>query len=307
MGAAYGAGVWPEQLGSFALSAQSETPIAARDRALFAEHGLAAAERARYVRADGRTMVVDLYRFAEAEPAAAAYLWLRPAEGVEISLSSFDRPVSLGDGLTVALWRNYVLGMRGAAMKRDELTAFWSSLPRVVGQEVSYAREHGTTVRNSGRRLVGPVSLDRFLPRVPPSVAAFRLGTTGEVTSYETTAGRMRLAVFHYPAEAMALMQEGAFRKLPGATVLRRDAAIGVIFDAVNREEAEALLAREVGDEAGPAGAVTFDPYWVCGEFGVEGGMALVVWGWLLGAVVGFVRSGLRGADVRLSIVCGGS
>ena len=34
-------------------------------------------------------------------------------------------------------------------------------------------------IPNSERYILGPVSLDRFEPRIPPSVAAFHLGSRG--------------------------------------------------------------------------------------------------------------------------------
>jgi len=114
-----------------------------------------------------------------------------------------------------------------------------SSLPVLPG----YLPARGLAA-NSERYVLGPASLARFEPRIPPSVAAFHFSAEAQLGTFDSPAGQMRLAIFSYPTQHIARERVEAFEALPGALVKRSGPLIAVILGPPNADAAERLLAQ---------------------------------------------------------------
>lgn len=114
-----------------------------------------------------------------------------------------------------------------------------ASLPALPG----FVPEEGR-VANSERYIVGPVSLERFAPRVSPSIAGFHYGTEGQVANFRDPAGEVRLVVFSYPNHQIAQKQIAAFEALQGVTSSRKGPLIAVVTQTPNADAAERILSR---------------------------------------------------------------
>ncbi|MGE5489010.1 MAG: hypothetical protein ACM3ZB_14440 [bacterium] len=225
--------IWPEYLGEW--KRVSAEPVEVTDEVYLDDYGLQAAERAEYTIGELR-MTTTGYRFRDAIAGYAAYLDLRPADAVT---SDFDDiAVKSGESVFV-LFGNYVFRFDGglpAYTVYEELLAYVPKLDLTTISQLKDALPEGH-VANSERYIMGPLSLTRFFPRVPPSVAAFRLGAHAMVARY----GNEELAVFSYPTKAPASAQCAQFEKLPGASVRCEGPYVAVVFDA--GEDAKQALA----------------------------------------------------------------
>src|SRR6202030_2442912 len=109
--------------------------------------------------------------------------------------------VTTSDGRIFA-FGNYVFQFTGAVPPASDLEAIYAQLPRLeqspLPSLIGYLPQAGL-IPNSERYVLGPVSLDRFEPRIPPSVAAFHLGTEGQIAKYKSPKGPLSLAIFYYP------------------------------------------------------------------------------------------------------------
>jgi len=91
---------------------------------------------------------------------------------------------------------------------------------------------------------VGPVSLDKFAPGIPPSTAAFRFSAEAAVASYGVGDGKTTIVVFSYPTPEMARDRYLAFGQVPGVLVKRSGPLVALTVGAQNPDTAEKLLAQ---------------------------------------------------------------
>jgi hypothetical protein len=99
-------------------------------------------------------------------------------------------------------------------------------------------------VPNSERYIVGPVSLSRFDPGIPPSVAAFHLGSEAQLGQYRTAKGLLTLAIFNYPTPGLARNQYEEFQKTPGVVARRIGDLVAVMVSPPDPDAAERVLAQ---------------------------------------------------------------
>jgi hypothetical protein len=92
--------------------------------------------------------------------------------------------------------------------------------------------------------VLGPASLEKFEPRIPPSVAAFHLGTEAEFAQFKSPAGNLGLGVFSYPTPNFARERATEFSRIPGAMVKRTGPLVAVVLSPPDPNEAERLLAK---------------------------------------------------------------
>jgi hypothetical protein len=114
-----------------------------------------------------------------------------------------------------------------------------SPLPALIGFLPSSA-----LIPNSERYVVGPVSLERFEPRIAPSVAGFHMGAEAQLGKYKSPKGPLSLAIFNYPTPNMARERLQEFQKIPGAMVKRAGPLVAVTIDPPDLDSAERLLAQ---------------------------------------------------------------
>jgi hypothetical protein len=77
-------------------------------------------------------------------------------------------------------------------------------------------------VANSQRYITGPASLAKFIPGIPPSVAAFHYGAECHLGTFHSPKGDMGLVIFNYPTPQIAMLKESEFRGIPGGNIVKR-------------------------------------------------------------------------------------
>jgi len=159
-------------------------------------------------------------------------------------------------------------------------------------------------VPNSGRYLVGPVSLQRFDPGIPPSVAAFHMGAEAQTGVFHSPKGDLTVAIFNYPTPQIAMQRVEEFAKLPQTLAKRTGPLVAVIQNSPDPDFAENLLAG-IRYQA----TVTRDEYVptrrdnmgdlllnICILIGILAALALVS-GLFFGGLRGLLRLGRKGPE----------
>jgi hypothetical protein len=233
--------IWPEKLGD--LTRDSVQPAPEPDNpALWEEYGFDTAERATYSGA-GRKLTATAYRMKDPTGAVSVYELVRPASAKPAKLADYS--VSTDDG-AIVLYGNYVLEFDHGKPSMLQLKQLATSLPKLDQSSlpalIAYLPDAGL-VRNSERYILGPESLKRVEPRIPPSTAAFHLGAEAQAGRFHTPKGDMSLLVFSYPTPSLARERESEFRKLPGAVVKRAGPLVAVSVAPPNADDAERTLA----------------------------------------------------------------
>ena len=235
------AAIWPEQAGTFKKA--SSQMIAPQDAGLFEEYGFSESEKAAYE--DGnRKYTASAWRFNDPTGAFAAYQSLRPEGSETTELVSVG--VKTPDGGLLMAYGNYVLGWEGWTPSEAELRYFFENLPRLDRSSLPSLPDFYPArgrIANSERYILGPVSLSRFEPRIPPSVAAFRFGAEGQYGRFRVGSDEMPMAIFSYPTPHIARERQAALEKLPGAFVKRAGPLVAVMFSPPDPDAAERLLA----------------------------------------------------------------
>jgi hypothetical protein len=154
--------------------------------------------------------------------------------------------VTTSDGRIFA-YGNYVFQFTGAVPPAADLEPIYAQLPRLEQSPlptlIGFLPQAGV-IPNSERYILGPVSLERFEPRIPPSIAAFHTGAEGQIAKYKSPKGPLNLAIFYYLTPNMARERVEEFHKIPGAMVKRAGPLVAVIIEPPDLDLAERLLAQ---------------------------------------------------------------
>jgi len=130
-----------------------------------------------------------------------------------------------------------------------ELTPTLEALPKLEQSQLpalmTYLPAEGL-IPNSERYVLGPVSLERFEPRIAPSMAAFHMGAEGQLGRYKApgSEAETNLAIFSYPTPSMARERADAFGKIQGAMVKRTGSLVAIVVAPADADAAERLLAK---------------------------------------------------------------
>ncbi len=232
--------LWPDQFGQFAKSASRAARLG--DTALWEEYGLQQAEEAEYASGPNRFSATAV-RLKDPTGALAAFQWQRPADATPSKLGA----LAVETAKTVVLaYGNYVFRFEGYKPQVPELEALFDRLPRLDQSPLptlpTYLPTQGR-LANSERLVLGPESLARFLPQIPPSAAAFHVGAEAQLGRFQSAQGEIALAIFSYPTPHIAREQAEAFGKLPGGLVKRAGPLVAVTFSPPDPDTAERLLA----------------------------------------------------------------
>ncbi len=229
---------WPDQIGTFKKT--SSGPLTITDRPLWAEYGLISAEQAEY--SDGAAKWQgQSYQMKDPTGSFAAFEWQRPAGSKPSKLA--EVAATTPDGV-IFVYANYVFRFTGWTPKEaadvEPLTAQitnpdYSSLPPLR----NYLPAAGLEA-NSERYILGPDSLARFAPGLPPGTVAFSMGAEGLAGQY----GPVRMTVFAYPNPQIAIQRLAEFQKVPGAAARRSGVLVSVIMKPPDADVAERLLAQ---------------------------------------------------------------
>jgi hypothetical protein len=237
--AAAHAAVWPDQVGDYKKTASK--PVAVADKPLWDEYGLKLTEQAEYA-ADAKRFTGTAYKFQDSTGAFGAFEWQRPAGSKPSKLG--DASAETPDGV-LFVFGNFLIRLEGwKPPQLDDLSAVLGHLPGLDQGPLPLVHlpDRGLQA-NSERYVIGPVGLEQFEKGVQPAVAAFSLGAEVEIGQYETTAGRMQLAIFSYPTPQIAIQQARQFQSLPGVMAKRAGPMVAVILAPQDSNAAERLLA----------------------------------------------------------------
>ncbi|HEX5431601.1 MAG TPA: DUF6599 family protein [Bryobacteraceae bacterium] len=234
------AAIFPDPLG--ALKKVATKPVVATDQALDAEYGLREAEQIEYASPTGR-FTATAWRFDDSTGAMSFFEARRPAAAKPSNLSQLA--AAIPDGVLYA-FGNYVFEFKGGQPTQAELTHLYGVIPKLENSPLPALMDFLPTqnlIPNSQRYVLGPVSLARFDPGIPPSVAAFHLDSEAQIGTYRTDKGPMTMAIFSYPTPGIARQQDAGFQKIQGAVVKRSGPLVAVILHPQDANAAESTLA----------------------------------------------------------------
>jgi len=236
--------VFPDRIGPYQKSALQAPGVP--DRALYEEYGLETTESANYATVESapaqKHFSATAWRLHDSTDAMALFQSRRPVAATASDLTNLA--VRTSDGFVFSLG-NYVFEFRGGLPEPEDMAGFYNQLPKFENSPLpSLMRTLPASklVPNSERYLLGPVSLQRFEPAIPPATAAFRMGAEAQSGKYQTDKGLLTLSIFTYPTPSMARDQTLEFQKLPGAMVKRTGPLIAVIVNPPDANAAERLL-----------------------------------------------------------------
>lgn len=235
------AAIFPDKIGTFEKG--SPTSLAMPDRSLVDEFGLQATEQAEY-KEEKKHFTATAWRFRDSTGAMAFFQARRPSGANPAALAKLA--VTTSDG-TIFAYGNYVFQLTGAVPAAEDLQPMYGNLPKLeqspLPSLMSFLPATGL-IPNSERYILGPVSLDRFEPRIAPSIVGFHLGAEGQLGKFSSPKGPLSLAIFYYPTPGVARERLLEFQKIPGAMVKRAGPLVAVTIDPPDLDSAERLLAQ---------------------------------------------------------------
>ncbi|MGD1097025.1 MAG: DUF6599 family protein [Bryobacteraceae bacterium] len=242
LGGAAQAAIFPDEIGSFKKGPPKT--VAVLDLALYNEYGFEASEQAEYTSPQKR-FTATAWRMHDSTGALALFEARRPPGATPSTAAPLA--VSTSDGVIFA-YGNYVFQFTGTGFPAQaDLEDFYAQLPRLEQSSlpalIAFLPKDGL-VPNSERYIVGPVSLERFDPQIPPSVAAFHLGAEAQLGKFQTDKGLLTLAVFSYPTPSMARERYEQFAKIPGAVARRVSSLVAVTVSPPDPDAAERALSQ---------------------------------------------------------------
>ena len=151
------------------------------------------------------------YRLQDTTGAMAAFDWQRPAKSTPSQAGAAGGRHRVKDLLVVH--GNYLLLFNGhkpeaADSKRNvrQACATWTPPCFRPCRPTCHPRD---LVANSQRYITGPASLAKFVPGIPPSVAAFHYGAEGQLGTFHGPKGDMGHGDFQLPNPADCHAQGG--------------------------------------------------------------------------------------------------
>ena len=154
--------------------------------------------------------------------------------------------VHTSDGI-IFVFGNYVFQFTGGIPDQPSLNELYTQLARVDNSPLpalsTFLPQDGL-VANSERYILGPVSLQRVEPEIPPSVAGFHLGAEAQFGQYQTPKGLLKLIIFDYPTPSMAREQAVEFQKIPGAVIKRTGPLVVATVNPPDPDAAERILGK---------------------------------------------------------------
>jgi hypothetical protein len=235
------AAIWPDKIGPFERTATSTPKLF--DPPLWDEYGLKESEVANYRNGAAQFTAIG-YRLQDSTAALAAFDWQRPVDAKPSKLA--DLAVETKKNV-ILVHGNYLLSFQDYKPAPEELAPLFDGLRDVDTTPLptlpGFFPSQGL-VPNSERYILGPTSLARFHPGIPPSVAGFHLGTEAQLGLFHSPKGNLLLGLFNYPTPQIAMEKVADFQKLPSAVVKRSGPLIAAILSPADADAAERLLAQ---------------------------------------------------------------
>lgn len=235
------AAILPDAMGDWHKS-KSAAP-ALDDSQLWTEYGLRESESAVYEKG-AEKITISAYRLQDPTAAMAAFEWQRQPKATPTKTATYaaETPDSL-----LLVRGNFLVNFAGAKPAPAELEALYDALPNVDGSPFPTLPRHLPSmdlVSNSERYITGPVALQKFLPAISPSIAAFHFGSEAQTGVFHSPKGDLTLAVFEYPTPQIAMQRIAAYQGIPMAIAKRAGPLIAVTVAPPDADEAEKLLAQ---------------------------------------------------------------
>lgn len=251
--------ILPPQFGGWKVSgtasASSDPAVADPvNAAVLKEYGFNNFEAATYLRDDGRTLTLRAARFADTSGAYGAFTFYKTPPMLVEKIG--DQAASLNE--RVLFYRGNILVdavfQRLSGMSAAELRELASGLPLAAGSAQglpglpAYLPSQAY-VKNSAKYVLGPSTLEKVNPPIPPQLVDFNAGEEIVLGKYTTSGGEATLMLISYPTPQIAADRlrkiEAAQPQNPPATVFsRRTGPIVVIVSgAPSPSEAKSLLA----------------------------------------------------------------
>jgi len=231
--------IWPDTIGAWHRTAASQPVLA--DGPLWDEYGLRESETATYENGSAG-FTATAWRLQDSTGALAVYDWQRPGKSEPSKLAALAAETA---GSLLLVHGNYVLSFSGYKPTTLELDPIVESLRNVDTTALPTLPGYlplRDLVPNSERYIIGPVSLQKFNPGIPPSVAAFHLDAEAQLGVFRSPKGEMALTIFNYPTQQIAMQQAVSFRRIPDAYVRRSGPFVAVILSPPDPDEAVRLL-----------------------------------------------------------------
>ncbi len=236
------AAIFPDTLGDYTRG--PATTLTAPDQPLYQEYGLRATERADYTSPTGDKFTAEAWRLQDSTGAYALFQAQRPANATDSDAA--DLAAKVPDG-TLLAHGNYVFHFIGRTPDKPELDRLYYQLPQLEQSALPTLAGYlpaQDLIPNSRRYILGPVSLERYEPRIPPSVAAFSLGAEAQLGRYRSGDSELALLIFNYPTPSFARERQEEFLKLPGVLAKRTGPLVAVTVQPADPDAAERILAR---------------------------------------------------------------
>jgi hypothetical protein len=237
------AAIFPDQIGEFTKGAPKA--LAVPDQALYNEYGLVATEQAEYTSTGpggDKRLTATAWRMRDSTGAMAVFQARRPSGAAAANVAQLAAQTS--DGVILA-FGNYVFQFTGSVPAADDLDQLYAQVPQLEQAPLpalaGFLPLDGL-IPNSERYVVGPVSLQRFEPRIAPSIAAFHLSAEGQLAKYNSAKGPMTLVIFEYPTPNLARERYQEFQNIPGAVAKRTGPLVGIIIQPPDADAAERVL-----------------------------------------------------------------
>lgn len=236
-----GAAILPDAIGPYQRGTISKPALS--DPAIWTEYGLKTAETATYQNGKSK-FLATVWRLEDTTGSMAAFEWQRPADSTPSTAAKMaaETPDSL-----LVVHGNYLLSFTGYKPSKEELDALNGSLLNVDNTVLpilpGYLPSNGL-VPNSERYILGPASLAKFAPGIPPSTAAFHFGAEAQMGVFHNPKGDTQMLIFNYPTPQIAMQRIVDFQKLPGDVAKRSGPLVAVVLNPPDPDYAENLLAQ---------------------------------------------------------------
>jgi len=235
------AAILPDAIGAYQRGKPSKPAVS--EQAIWTEFGLKSSETAAYQNGAAK-FTVTAWALQDTTGSLAAFDWQRPAAATPSTAAKLAAETP--DGLLL-VHGNYLLSFAGYKPSKEELDGLTGSLRNVDTTVLpvlpGYLPSDGL-VPNSERYIVGPVSLQRFAPGIPPSVAAFHFGAEAQMGVFHNPKGDAPMLIFSYPTPQIAMQRIPEFQKLGGAVAKRSGPMVALVLTPPDPDYAENLLAQ---------------------------------------------------------------
>lgn len=260
--------ILPRQFAGWQISgsAQASKDPAGADSvnaALLKEYGFTDFQSGKYVRDDGRKLILKAARFGDASGAYGAFTFYKLPQMLKETIP--DQGASLNE--RVLFYRGNILVdavfEKLTAMSAAELRELAQALPLPAGNTrnlpglPAYLPKSGY-VKNTAKYVVGPVGLEKISSPIPQQLVDFSVGAEVAQGTYQTADGPATLMLISYPTPQIAAehlrsidaarqpyppRQSGLPPLLAGPTFDKRTGPMVVVAaGAISQGEAQSLL-----------------------------------------------------------------